>query len=41
LLKLEGVSTVLVYGLSKDVVYISARNKDIRIIILPKNWTRE
>lgn len=31
LLKLEGVSTVLVYGLSKDVVHISARNKDIRI----------
>ena len=31
LLRLEGVSTVLVYGLSKDVVHISARNKDIRI----------
>ena len=31
LLKLEGVSVVLVYGLSKDVVHISARNKDIRI----------
>ena len=31
LLKLEGVSTVLVYGLSKDVVHISARNKDIRV----------
>lgn len=31
LLKLEGVSIVLVYGLAKDVVYISARNKDIRI----------
>ena len=31
LLKLEGVSIVLVYGLSKDVVHISARNKDIRI----------
>ena len=31
LLKLEGVTIVLVYGLSKDVVHISARNKDIRI----------
>jgi nanoRNase/pAp phosphatase (c-di-AMP/oligoRNAs hydrolase) len=31
LLKLEGVATVLVYGLSKDVVHLSARNKDIRI----------
>jgi len=31
LLKLEGVSVVLVYGLSADVVHISARNKDIRI----------
>jgi len=31
LLKLEGVTVVLVYGLSKDVVHISARNKDIRI----------
>ncbi|MBW2001809.1 MAG: NAD-binding protein [Deltaproteobacteria bacterium] len=31
LLKLEGVSIVLVYGLSKEVVHISARNKDIRI----------
>ena len=31
LLKLEGVSIVLVYGLAKDVVHISARNKDIRI----------
>ena len=31
LLKLEGVSTVLVYGLSKKVVHLSARNKDIRI----------
>jgi nanoRNase/pAp phosphatase (c-di-AMP/oligoRNAs hydrolase) len=31
LLKLEGVSVVLVYGLAKDVVHISARNKDIRI----------
>jgi nanoRNase/pAp phosphatase (c-di-AMP/oligoRNAs hydrolase) len=31
LLRLEGVSTVLVYGLSEDVVHISARNKDTRI----------
>lgn len=31
LLKLEGVSVVLVYGLSADVVHLSARNKDIRI----------
>jgi len=31
LLKLEGISIVLVYGLSKEVVHISARNKDIRI----------
>jgi nanoRNase/pAp phosphatase (c-di-AMP/oligoRNAs hydrolase) len=31
LLKLEGISTVLVYGLSKNVVHLSARNKDIRI----------
>jgi nanoRNase/pAp phosphatase (c-di-AMP/oligoRNAs hydrolase) len=31
LLKLEGVATVLVYGLTKDVVHISARNRDIRI----------
>jgi nanoRNase/pAp phosphatase (c-di-AMP/oligoRNAs hydrolase) len=31
LLKLEGVTIVLVYGLSKDVVHISGRNKDIRI----------
>jgi len=31
LLKLEGVSTVLVHGLSEEVVHISARNKDIRI----------
>jgi nanoRNase/pAp phosphatase (c-di-AMP/oligoRNAs hydrolase) len=31
LLKLEGVATVLVYGLAKDVVNISGRNKDIRI----------
>jgi len=31
LLRLEGVSTVLVYGLSEDVVHISGRNKDTRI----------
>ncbi|MEE8402818.1 MAG: DHH family phosphoesterase [Candidatus Hydrothermarchaeaceae archaeon] len=31
LLKLEGVSTVLVYGIAKDVVHISSRNRDIRI----------
>ncbi|MFB0520062.1 MAG: DHH family phosphoesterase [Desulfatiglandales bacterium] len=31
LLRLEGVSTALVYGLSEDVVHISARNKDTRI----------
>jgi nanoRNase/pAp phosphatase (c-di-AMP/oligoRNAs hydrolase) len=31
LLKLEGVATVLVYGLTKDLVHISARNRDIRI----------
>jgi nanoRNase/pAp phosphatase (c-di-AMP/oligoRNAs hydrolase) len=31
LLKLEGVSTVLVYGLSEEVVHISGRNKDVRI----------
>lgn len=31
LLKLEGVTTVLVYGLSEDVVHLSARNKDIRL----------
>ncbi|MEM2022996.1 MAG: bifunctional oligoribonuclease/PAP phosphatase NrnA, partial [Archaeoglobaceae archaeon] len=33
LLKLEGVSTVVVYGIVKDVVYVSARNKDVRINI--------
>ncbi len=33
LLKLEGISTVLVFGIIKDKVYISARNKDIRINI--------
>jgi nanoRNase/pAp phosphatase (c-di-AMP/oligoRNAs hydrolase) len=31
LLKLEGVSTVLVHGLSEEVIHISGRNKDIRI----------
>ncbi len=31
LLKLEGVSTVLVYGIGKDVVHVSSRNRDIRI----------
>ena len=31
LLKLEGVSTVLVYGLSEEVAHLSARNKDIRL----------
>jgi|Deesub1362A_J573_1020465.scaffolds.fasta_scaffold00016_180 nanoRNase/pAp phosphatase (c-di-AMP/oligoRNAs hydrolase) len=31
LLKLEGISTVLVYGIGKDVIHISARNRDIRI----------
>jgi nanoRNase/pAp phosphatase (c-di-AMP/oligoRNAs hydrolase) len=31
LLNLEGISTVLVYGLGKDVVHISARNRDIRL----------
>ncbi|ADC65700.1 TrkA-N domain protein [Ferroglobus placidus DSM 10642] len=33
LLKLEGISTVLVFGIMKDAVYISARNKDVRINI--------
>ncbi len=33
LLKLEGISTVLVFGILKDAVYISARNKDVRINI--------
>ncbi len=33
LLKLEGISTVLVFGVIKDKVYISARNKDVRINI--------
>jgi len=31
MLKLEGIATVLVYGLTKDMVHISGRNKDIRI----------
>lgn len=31
LLKLEGVSTVLVYGIGKDVVHVSSRNRDTRI----------
>ena len=31
LLNLEGISTVVVYGLAKDVIYVSGRNKDIRI----------
>jgi len=33
LLRLEGVSTVLVFGVIKDTVYLSARNKDVRINI--------
>ncbi len=33
LLRLEGVSTVLVFGVIKDTVYMSARNKDVRINI--------
>ncbi len=31
LLRLEGISTVLVFGVVKDTVYLSARNKDVRI----------
>ncbi|AAB89226.1 MULTISPECIES: DHH family phosphoesterase [Archaeoglobus] len=31
LLKLEGISTVVVFGVIKDTVYVSARNKDVRI----------
>ncbi len=31
ILRLEGVSTVLVYGIAKDVVHISSTNRDIRI----------
>ncbi|MCD1294606.1 potassium transporter TrkA [Methanocella sp. CWC-04] len=33
LLKLEGISTVLVYGLTDEKIYVSARSKDIRINI--------
>ncbi|WP_456478055.1 DHH family phosphoesterase [Geoglobus ahangari] len=33
LLKLEGISTVLVFGIIKDNVYLSARNTDVRINI--------
>ena len=33
LLRLEGISTVLVFGIHKDRIYISARNKDVRINI--------
>ncbi len=33
LLRLEGISTVLVFGVVKDTVYLSARNKDVRINI--------
>ncbi len=33
LLKLEGISTVLVFGIIKDTVYLSARNRDVRINI--------
>lgn len=33
LLRLEGISTVLVFGIVKDTVYLSSRNKDIRINI--------
>ncbi|MFO7966211.1 MAG: DHH family phosphoesterase [Archaeoglobaceae archaeon] len=33
LLRLEGISTVLVFGVVKERVYISARNKDVRINI--------
>ncbi len=31
LLNLEGIMTVLVYGIGKDVVHISGRNRDIRL----------
>ncbi len=31
LLRLEGISTVLVYGIGGDVIHISGRNRDIRI----------
>jgi len=33
LLRLEGISTVLIFGILKDKVFISARNKDVRINI--------
>ena len=33
LLRLEGISTAVVFGILKDKVYISARNKDVRINI--------
>ncbi len=33
LLKLEGISTVLVFGILRDNVYLSARNTDVRINI--------
>ncbi len=33
LLRLEGISTAVVFGVMKDKVYISARNKDVRINI--------
>jgi nanoRNase/pAp phosphatase (c-di-AMP/oligoRNAs hydrolase) len=33
LLKLEGISTVLVFGVVKDIVHLSARNTDVRINI--------
>lgn len=33
LLRLEGISTAVVFGVVKDIVYISARNKDVRIHI--------
>jgi nanoRNase/pAp phosphatase (c-di-AMP/oligoRNAs hydrolase) len=31
LLRLEGISTVVVFGVVKDTVYVSARNKDVRL----------
>jgi len=31
LVNLEGISSSLVYGIGKDVIYISGRNKDIRV----------